>query len=280
MSDSSPILVPLDGSKNAEEAIPAAAAIARRLGVAVRMIHVVDPDALRSPVDLDRAREIFHSYVDGLAQRTLAGLSWSCEVSGGNAAEAVVEASEDASMVVLATHGRSGLHATMIGSVADKIVRGAVRPTLAIPLGHATDPLGGTVLVAMDGSEVAEAGLVEGRRLAGLAGAKVALVRAYNVPPPVGVEFVAYPVDLSSTMKEATETYLAKTALTSETTYAVFGTAIDAIVSTAERVRASLVVMTSHGKGFAQRLALGSTTDRALHTLKCPVLVVPVAKHR
>ena len=54
---------------------------------------------------------------------------------------------------------------------------------------------------------------------------------------------------------------------------------VEAIAEVAEKVAAGLVVMTSHGRGLAARIALGSNTDRAMHALHRPLLVVPV-KHQ
>ena len=56
-------------------------------------------------------------------------------VTGDNAAVAILEtaAEEDAEMIVIATHGRSGVGKWLLGSVAEKVVRGAVRPVLVVP---------------------------------------------------------------------------------------------------------------------------------------------------
>jgi nucleotide-binding universal stress UspA family protein len=132
------------------------------------------------------------------------------------------------------------------------------------------------VLVALDGSPEAERGLAAGREVAKLFDAGVALVRAYSIPPPVGVEFVAYPVDLSESLREGAEGYLKGVAAEGEQTFAIMLPPADAIDEAAESCGASLVVVTSHGKGFAQRLTLGSVTDRVVHTCKRPILVVPI----
>ncbi|MGD9934359.1 MAG: universal stress protein [Dehalococcoidia bacterium] len=275
--DSRPIVVPLDGSANAEGAVQPALKLARIAGAPVHLVHVVDPDTLRAAVKLDEAADAFKAYAAGLVEREDgSSVQTSCIVVAGNAAEAILDASESAQLVVIASHGRSGLHASLIGSVADKVVRGAVVPTLVVPLGSVVALGAGPVLVALDGSPTAEAGLAIGRDLAAAFGQPVALVRAYSIPPPVGVEFVAYPVDLTESLKEGTEEYLGSVAKPDEDRYAIMAPSVDAVQDAAERSRAGLVVMTTRGKGLARRIALGSTTDRAMHVLKRPLLIVPI----
>jgi nucleotide-binding universal stress UspA family protein len=276
--DTRPILVPLDGSSNAENAIAPALYLARKFGAPVRFIHVIDPDVFEGDVDVEAARRTFAGYAAEVAEREGAdGVSHDIVVTTGHAARGVIEASREAQAVVLASHGRGGVGAAVFGSVADKIVRGAERPTFVIPIGAEATIGSGPIAVALDGSEKAEAGLAAARELASVLGLKVALVRGYSIPPPVGIEFVAYPVDLSASMKDATEAYLKQVAQPGEDLYAVMAPPVDAIEEAANRCGAGLVVMTSHGKGFAQRIALGSVTDRAMHRLKRPMLIVPVA---
>lgn len=274
MADSpAPILVPLDGSKNSEAALAAAVTLAGAYGTNLRIVHVIDPETIEQPVELDRAREIFRDYIDGLMKNV--DLTFDTRVVGGSPAREVLDFSNGARMVVLASHGRSGIKAALIGSVADKIVRGATVPTLVVPLdGPAIDS--GPVVVGLDGSDAAEQGLAIARDIAALLKVRVALVRAYSVPPPAGIEFAAYPVDLTTSLKEAAEDYVSKAAAPGEQAYTALGSPVQAIADVATKLSAGLVVMTAHGKGFAHRVALGSNTDRAMHSLHRPLLVVPV----
>jgi len=108
-------------------------------------------------------------------------------------------------------------------------------------------------------------------------GRDVVLVRAYSVPPPAGAEFAYYPADWATQLEEAAATYLAEVALPGEKPFVVHGPAAQAVVDVSENVDASLVVMASGGKGLAKRIALGSTTDRVLHSLHRPLLILPPA---
>lgn len=268
-----PILVPLDGSKNSEVALAAAVLLAKAYSAPLRLIHVIDPEAIEQPVELDRAREIFRDYVATLMKDP--AVAFDTKVVGGSPAREVLDFARAARMVVLSSHGRGGVKAAMLGSVADKIVRGANVPTLVVPLeGPAIGS--GPVVVGVDGSDAAEQGLAAARDLAAHLNVKLALVRAYSVPPPAGIEFVAYPVDLTTSLKEAAEDYVTKIAGPGEQAFTALASPVDAIVDVATSLNAGLVVMTSHGKGFAHRVALGSNTDRAMHSLHRPLLVVPV----
>lgn len=275
--DTRPILVPLDGSSNAEEAIGPALTLGRKLGAPLRFIHAVDSDVFEGDVDVNSATTTFRDYVLRQVEgQNSADVPFEVVVTPGSAAQTILDASESAQAVVLATHGRGGFKATIIGSVADKVVRGAKTPTFVIPLGLEIAFAAGPVLIALDGSESAEQGLAPGRELAKAFGQKVALVRAYNIPPPIGVEFVGYPVDLTDQLQEGAEAYLQGVAQEGEESFAILAPPIDALEDAAVKSAAGLVVLTSHGKNFAKRIALGSVTGRAMHTMKRALLIVPI----
>ena len=264
------VVVPLDGSQVAESAVPVGAELAQRLRVPLTLVHILD-EGIEDQGERARARGLFAGYAAKLHPGA------TVVVESGVVAKAILQAAKGAEFVVLASHGRGGLKANIIGSIADKVVRGASVPTLVLPLGASPSLAGRPVLVALDGSETAERGLAAARRLATVFESTVALVRAYSVPPPAGIEFVAYPVDLATTLQEAAEAYLGTVAKDGERTFARLASSVEAITAVANEVDAGLIVMTSHGKGLAQRIALGSTTDRALHSIERPMLVVPAA---
>ena len=139
------ILVALDGSPRAEAVLPVAAALARLWGSRLVLIQVVQPVGLMIdlssvyPVglmeDLSRlAREQARDYLQGVADRlTSAGVAASAVVVLGTSVfDAIQEAARapDIGMVALATHGRGGVRRLVLGSVADKLVRGGERPVL------------------------------------------------------------------------------------------------------------------------------------------------------
>ncbi len=275
-----PIVVPLDGSGNAEQALPLAALLARLYDAPIRFIHVVDGESLASAKDFDEARRNFAAYAAELAGRHgLAGKPFSADLLSGSPGPTILESAANASFIVLASHGRSGFHATFIGSVADKVVRGAPVPVFVVPAIDGKTPGSlEVILVALDGSAEAEGGLRVARDVAARAGARLTLVRAYTIPPAVGVEFAYYPPDLVTSLEEGAKDYLSATAREGEGTVVALGPASEIVTQAATDLNADLVVMTSHGKGLAGRLALGSTTDRVMHGFRRPLLVVPAAR--
>lgn len=274
MAENGPILVPLDGSSLAEHALVDAAWLRGITGLPVRLIHVAEHDG--TPEQRQHVAEKFREYATGQAKKYGLGEAV-CDVVWGSPAKEILQAAETASYVVIATHGRGGFKAMVLGSVADKVIRGAKVPVLAEPGTEAPEPPGNgrPILVALDGSEEAEKGLALARELGEKAGLPLTLLRAYSVPPPAGIEFSYYPADLTATLEAAAKEYLQATAKAGERTVLVQGDAATAILEVAERENASLIVLTSSGKGLARRLALGSTTDRVVHGTHRPVLVVP-----
>lgn len=141
------ILVPLDGSALAEAALVPATGLARLLDASVTLLQIVPPVILATdpvapfPQDYDEdlttaTRDAAQDYLDSVAQRLRdEGLRATAVAAiGGSPAETVLEQGRapQIRMVVLATHGRSGLRRLVLGSVADKLVRGAERPVLVV----------------------------------------------------------------------------------------------------------------------------------------------------
>jgi nucleotide-binding universal stress UspA family protein len=274
MADQRPILVPLDGSKLAENALVDAAWLSRMTGAPVRFIHVLDSDTAKD--GREKAAETFRKYSGGLAEGQKLGPA-ACDVTAGSPAEEILKESEEASAIVIATHGRGGVRAMIVGSVADKVIRGATVPVLVEPgVERPVSPGDGkSIVVGLDGSLEAERGLAMARSLAASANLPIVLVRAFSLPPPAGIEFSYYPADLGATLEAAAKEYLEATAKPGEKYVLVQGDAATAVLEAADQHDAGLIVLTSTGKGLAKRVALGSTTDRVVHSTKRSVLVVP-----
>ena len=272
MAETKPILVPLDGSKLAENAIVAAAWYSKAIGAPLQFIHVLDGDT----DDRGAAAATFQQYADRLAAENGLG-AVECQVLSGSPADQVLSASTTASAIVLATHGRGGFKAMIRGSVADKIVRGSAIPVLVEPGTDAAVVPGGSrpFVVGLDGSEEAERGLAAARQLAAGEKLRIILVRSVTMPPPVGVEFATYPADLMTSLEQAATDYLKSVATQGEEVLLMQGESASAIIEAAEQNNAGLIVLTSAGKGLTKRIALGSTTDRVIHSTERPVLVIP-----
>ncbi len=128
------ILIPTDGSENVAQAIDNGIAIADEFGATVHALsvvpYVVTRDRLRHDPEAEAERA-----VEAIEQRcNEAGVDVSTEVRTGNPPEEVLAYSEDhdIDVIIMGTHGRSGLEHAIIGSVAERVVRRSTVPVLTV----------------------------------------------------------------------------------------------------------------------------------------------------
>jgi nucleotide-binding universal stress UspA family protein len=136
------VLAPVDLSDQSELVLNHAAALSESYAAPLDLLHVVeeaaypnvyglDPLAPSAPNVQDRAREALETLASELDLRTD---PVNVHVLAGNAARDIVEFAEDqvADLIVMATHGRTGLERFLIGSVAEKVVRRAPCPVFTL----------------------------------------------------------------------------------------------------------------------------------------------------
>lgn len=141
------ILVPLDGSPLAAAALDEAAAIAALEDARVTLVHVISPMFAAGPPyaataasfddnDFRRERERAERYLRDVAAQLAGrvGTVRSLLITHPHAATAIREVvrDEDVDLIVLASHGRSGVARWALGSVADKLIRSGVAPVLVV----------------------------------------------------------------------------------------------------------------------------------------------------
>ncbi|HJZ46807.1 MAG TPA: universal stress protein, partial [Roseiflexaceae bacterium] len=121
------VMVTLDGSELAQTALPHALELCRALGATLVLLHVRDarhgsPEASRRFLDFTRRQHA----KDGVSIQTL--------MREGSVAEAIVRAAEEEQIdvIVMATHGRSGLQRAVYGSVAEQVLRSSTKPVLLV----------------------------------------------------------------------------------------------------------------------------------------------------
>lgn len=276
-----PIIVPLDGSANAELAVPTGIRLGRILSAPVRFIRVEGELAPMQSEERSATEGAFAAYAAGLmAIHRGADHPWTSTVVEGEPAPAIVEEARLARMIVMTTRGQGGLRGLFGGSVAERVVRAAAVPVLIVPMDGTHRLLEGPILVALDGSDLAEASLPLARDIGASTAQPLVLLQAWNPALPLGGEYAAGGPSMIAEVSAAAEAYLSTVRLRGEETVAVAGPAASAIREAADRLDASMVVVSSHGKGKALRLALGSTTEILRKTLRRPLLVVPVAAAR
>lgn len=306
------ILVPLDGSSRAEEAIPVAARIAHAFGGSLLLLHVVIPPVStgkysvpeeypkrETDEDLAEANE----YLKTVALREgLSHIPIERQAIVGEIAPTILKAAQSlhATLIVLSSHGYSGLKRWMLGSVAEKIIRHASIPVVVVRGGQAESATGEQqsvrVLAPLDGSALSEAVLEPaGKLAAGLSHATshpglLQLLRVVALPSGYG-KFrsgvdIFYDTQMREDAKREDEQYLQAVAqrladaewtrdqLTVTTTVATDPDAAEAIVKQAEAESVDFIAMATHGRGGVQRWALGSTTERVLHATRTPLFIV------
>ena len=139
------------------------------------------------------------------------------------------------------------------------------------------------VIVPLDGSELSEQSLPYAELIAGSLGAPVELVQAYDILP-AGLLGARNRSGVVSTLEESARTR-ALVSMESQrrrlegnghtvSTVAQRGPAADVIVAVASAEPTALVVMSTHGRGGISRWVMGSVTDKALHTMPNPMLIV------
>ena len=269
------ILVPLDGSKNAENAIPFAGIMARVFDSDIVFLQA--QAAAAEPSAGDR----FDEYAMGRAAHfgLPRGRSSTRLLSGAPAAAILDAAAEPGTRaIVLASHGRGGFRAALFGSVADRVIRGTAWPVLVVP-GVGGPPVElKQVLVTLDGSPLSEQALIPARLIAQAVGAELSLVEACSPTAPLTEDYLYYAPAFMAELRATAQKYLGGLANTGEHTLAVQGDPAAAIVRLAAELDADLVVMASHGKDLSRRFFLGSTTDRVMHELHRPLLIIPPLK--
>ena len=143
------ILVPLDGSPRAEEALPVAVDLARDHGATLLLVRAVDMTWLLGegvvtvPMMLDEATDYLHAVAGELRDK---GIATDTALWRGPAAASIVDAAAawDADLIIMTTHGRGGVGRLVMGSVADSILRGTTTPILLLrSTGAVTQPPAG-----------------------------------------------------------------------------------------------------------------------------------------
>jgi nucleotide-binding universal stress UspA family protein len=298
------ILVPLDGSATAEQAIPYARLLSKGFKASIELLQVIDGPA-EDPAGLaqgaaddqpaERARAQAGEYLANLAgSLRTEGLEVSSSILEGNPASTIVTESEKApgTLAVISTHGRSGITRWVMGSVSDKVLHATRAPMLIV---RCTEPGPGDsvnlrevnlreVIVPLDGSELAEQALPHAVAVARALGLKTTLLR---VTPSAGdyFKYLDYPPsnyeDLSKEVDADAVQYLDNinrriklegVAQTEERL--IHGSAAFAITDFVKEVPDSLVAMTTHGRSGIGRWVMGSVADRVIRHSGSPVLVV------
>jgi nucleotide-binding universal stress UspA family protein len=143
--------VPVDGSPNAEDALPVAAALAKARSIPVRVVRVVDITEVvrerrtdRSIIDapiLDTTFDESREEVESATSRHLSaivapleaqGIMVTTQVEAGTPTQVLLDLVQPSDLIVMTSRGQGGVKRWLIGSVADKLVRESAAPVLLV----------------------------------------------------------------------------------------------------------------------------------------------------
>lgn len=288
----------LDTSEVAETALPLARALAQPGNLPVTLVSVIDLPVEffawvsdKSYVDelLERETER-RTYLEGLTGQ-LEGLNVDVTVLRGHAANELVTFIEglDDPLLVMTSHGRTGLRRLVVGSVVARVLHSVTCPVIVSRASHPDHPVEITsnitkVVVPLDGSRFAEHALMTAESLLSDPTVEFHLVR---IPEQVYWQSSAYGVADYEAIEmymdaagEESKTYLGALAdeLTKRgrtVTWEVrTGLIADVILETVKHTSANLVAMASHGRSGFTRFVMGSVAERVLHEAPVPVLMI------
>jgi len=279
------ILVPLDGSKTAESVLPYVKYLATRFGSGIEVMGV----------GVGRKNRRVNRLVDDYINTTASSLrSEKVEADPviiyGSAADRILSYSKqnDIDLIIMATHGRSGVTRWWMGSVAEKVVSQAITPVLLIPSKKQKasqakrDASISKILVPLDGSDTGQAALDHVELVARETGASVHLLQV--ISPPGAMETSVFGNaewdSFFKAMQDAANDYLGSVieglkgkGITAKCDI-VIGDPADQIIESAEKNKVNLIAMSTHGRTGIARWVLGSVADKVLHGAKIPMWLV------
>jgi nucleotide-binding universal stress UspA family protein len=293
----SDVIVPLDGSPFSEEALEPAAFLAAHGHAALLLVRVHELLATwdhRGPEWDEFVRSEEHAYLEDAASRRgrwFAG-DLDCAVLDGPAAQAICERAKAAraAIIVMSTHGRTGLRRSWLGSVADGVMRHSSSPVLILrpSLDSHASSAGGSaapfrnVIVTLDGSPFSEHVIPHALDVALASAADVLLLRVVEpLRAQSSSDASARPAASNHVLEQAT-TYVDGLAgrlrrdhpsIEIRGEVEVSSSPGESIFQRARHSEQPLVALTSHGRGLS-RLFFGSVADSLLHDSAGAMLVV------
>ena len=299
------ILIPLDGSPRAELALGQVGRILRREDSEVILLRVIDlAEAIRTMdpalrVDTAYLREHERTeaqkYLHDVARRfSDQGMKVHARIAEGPPAETILEQAnqEGATLIVMTTHGRTGIFRWLIGSIAEKVVRASPLPLVLIRSFRSTpkgdlEPVTAEeypfrkILVPTDGSPAADAAVTPAEKFAHLCNSEIIVLHAQTpvIYPGEGAGVLPMELPLGPRASEddpltvrAAERFrdsgLKVTRLT------VLGDPAAQIIDQSHAPGIDLIAMSTHGRSGLSRWVMGSVTERVLRHADVPLLLI------
>lgn len=294
------ILIPLDGSKLAEAAIPVAASLAKALNAPVTLLHIIEQDA---PQEVHKDHHITKAdeasgYLEELARRAFpvgAKVNWHVhtaavkDVAASIVEHAMTEFRPD--LIVMCTHGNSGVRELLFGSIAQQVVAHGKTPLLLIKpeVDSVKTFKPDKILVPLDTGPVHDDSLPVTQELANAYGAEIYLLTVIPTFSTMAGETAAASSLLPATTSALLEISVENAAMDlqahlDELKQAGFrvkaeivrGDPATEIVNLSERLNADLVVLTTHRKAGAAAFWARSVAPNVTRRARVPILLIPL----
>jgi nucleotide-binding universal stress UspA family protein len=293
------IMVPVDGSAFSRAAVFQALRLARKEGARLRLVRVASPPIFvggpeTAALDTvgwkaERANILGQLYQLAAECRASADVDVTTALEEGSIADAlrIHALQHHVDLIVMSTHARGGLARVFLGSVADSLIRETGLPVLVVrPPSLATEMESGPcfkrILIALDGSPLAERSLKPALRLAELEGAEIHLLRIVPADRniPLGELQATVGPARASDVQDALWYVSGVRILLSErdvrvrTAVRVADDIPSAILDYAETHDVDVIAIGTHGRGGLARVAVGSVADRLVREANISVLAI------
>lgn len=285
------ILIPLDGSNLGELALAYIKELAPAFNSEVHLVSVCE----RREAEYRRMMEL---YLEKIAEQVRADFGKNDQtipiktmVLDGDDAREIIEYAQQKqiNLIVIVSHGRSGIMPWTMGSTANKVVQGALTPILLVRASSFNGKrrpvkFFNKILMPLDGSQIGEAALPYVSEIAQKLGSEVTVFSVVESGQHVhtigGQNFVRYTEQQVESMRAETMRY--QVAVSKKLTdsginvrsIVAEGNAAAEIIKFSKADNSRLIAMSSHGRSGMRSWVFGSVSNKVLHNSKTPLLIV------
>lgn len=293
------ILVPLDGSKLAEAALPAARSLVKTFKAPVTLLHIIEQDA---PQEIHRDRHLTeageaNAYLARIAKRAFPPKS-KVELHVHTApvadvARSIVDHSSDElqpDLIILCSHGNSGMHELVFGNIAQEVAAASGTPVLLIKPGNSKSPFRlKHILVPLDNESVHDQALPMAEALAKAYASELNLVcviptlgtlageqaAVSNMLPATAAAYLDIAEEIAQEHFQGHLNAFEKEHLPA-TAEIARGDPATVIVKTADRLAADLIIFGTHGRVGLDAFWNRSVAANVARRTGIPILLIPL----
>lgn len=290
------IMVPLDGSRFAESALPLALAISRHTGAHLHLVTVQEPiPSFAYDEWEDAAEEWTQSYQANVLERVREQATGqvTTELGSGHVVEVLEQEAERNSvdLIIMATHGRGMFSRAWLGSVADAFLHHTSRPVLLVrPHESGAQPDLSVaieltrILIPLDGTELSESVLDHAIEFGALFDVDYHLVRVVPYPMQFNSPYLPHTMQMNQAFVEEAQASaddylrgqverLRERGLRADGNVVVVAQPGHGILAEAQSSGCDFVAMATHARTGLSRALLGSTADKVLRASHLPILL-------